>query len=65
MVDVAGVLHRLGVDPVMTAATEAVFRRSVELEMKKAFATRPERMEDVIRFLEERMQLDPKRVKKH
>ena len=61
MVDVAGVLRRLGVDPVMTGATEAVFERSVELGMKNAFATRPERMEDVIRFLEERMQLDAKR----
>lgn len=61
MADVAGVLRGLGVDPVMTAATQAVFGRSVELGMKNAFATRPERMEDVIRFLEERLQPAAKR----
>lgn len=54
MVDVAGVLRKLGVEPVMTAATEEVFRRSLALEMKEAFAARPERMEEVVRFLEEK-----------
>jgi 3-hydroxyisobutyrate dehydrogenase-like beta-hydroxyacid dehydrogenase len=54
MVDVAGVLRKLGVEPVMTAATEELFRRSLALEMKEAFAARPERMDEVIRFLEEK-----------
>jgi len=56
MVDVAGVLRRLGVDPVMTDATVKMFERSCELGMKKAFPDRPDRMEDVIRFLERRSQ---------
>lgn len=57
MVDVAGVLRGLGVDPIMTDATVDVFARSVELGMQDAFAARPERMEDVIRFLEARVRL--------
>ena len=60
MVDVAGVLRRLGVDPVMTDATVAMFERSGKLGVKNGFSTRPERMEDVIRFLERHSQLkDP------
>lgn len=57
MVDVAGVLRRLGVDPVMTDATVAMFERSRDLGMKSEFSSRPDRMEDVIRFLERRSQL--------
>lgn len=57
MVDVAAVLRGLGVEPVMTGATVNMFVRSVELEMEKTFASRPEKMEDVIRFLEQRMHL--------
>lgn len=55
MVDVAGVLRKLGVEPVMTAATEALFRRSLSLGMKETFAAKPETMDAVIRFLEERL----------
>lgn len=58
MVDVAGVLRRLGVNPVMTDATVAIFSRSVELGMKRAFSSRPENMEDVIRFLERHSPLE-------
>ena len=57
MVDVAAVLRRLGVDPVMTDATVSMFARSVELGMKDAFASRPERMDELIRFLEQRSRL--------
>jgi len=54
MVDVAAVLRELGIEPVMTDATEAVFERSVALRMREAFAARPDRMGEVIRFLETR-----------
>ena len=58
MVDVANVLRALGVDPVMTAATEAVFERSSALHVKDAFAARPEKMDEVIRFLEARLRTE-------
>lgn len=58
MVDVAGVLRRLGVDPVMTDATVSMFARSAKLGMKNAFACRPEKMDEVIRFLQQHSPLE-------
>jgi len=55
VVQVAKVLRELGLDPVMTSATEQLFRRSVALDMHAAFAVRPDSMEPVIRFFDERL----------
>lgn len=55
VVQVEKVLRELGLEPVMTAATEQLFRRSVALEMRAAFGARPETMEPVIRFFDQRL----------
>lgn len=55
VVQVEKVLRELGIEPVMTAATERFFRRSVELELRAAFAERPPSVEPVIRFFDERL----------
>jgi 3-hydroxyisobutyrate dehydrogenase-like beta-hydroxyacid dehydrogenase len=55
MVQVTGALRALGVEPVMTAATQALFRRSVDLRLKEAFAARPGTMNEVVKALEERL----------
>jgi hypothetical protein len=39
----------------MTAATESLFRRSVALDLRAAFAARPLSMEPVIRFFDEHL----------
>ena len=61
MVEVAGVLRRLGVEPLMTDATVSMFARSVGLGMKNEFASRPHRMDEVIRFLEQHSRLKDQR----
>ncbi|MCG6953539.1 MAG: NAD(P)-binding domain-containing protein [Betaproteobacteria bacterium] len=55
MVQVEKVLREMGIEPLMTAATESLFRRSVALDMGAAFPARPPSMEPVIRFLERRL----------
>ena len=55
VVQVENVLRELGLEPVMTSATEQLFRRSVSLDMRAAFPARPESMEHVIRFFDERL----------
>jgi len=55
VVQVAQVLREMGLDPVMTAATEALFRRSVALETRAAFPARPDTMDPVIRFFDQRL----------
>jgi 3-hydroxyisobutyrate dehydrogenase-like beta-hydroxyacid dehydrogenase len=52
MVQVAGVLREIGLEPIMTAGTEALFERSLALGLKEAFAEKPETMNDVIDFME-------------
>jgi 3-hydroxyisobutyrate dehydrogenase-like beta-hydroxyacid dehydrogenase len=58
VVQVEKVLRELGLEPTMTAATEQLFRRSVALDMRAAFAARPHSMEPVVRFLEQRLQAE-------
>lgn len=58
VVQVEKVLRELGLEPTMTAATEQLFRRSVALDMRAAFAARPQSMEPVVRFLEQRLQAE-------
>jgi len=55
VVQVEKVLRDMALEPIMTAATEQVFRRSMALELRAAFAARPATMEPVIRFLDERL----------
>jgi 3-hydroxyisobutyrate dehydrogenase-like beta-hydroxyacid dehydrogenase len=52
---VAGVLRQLGLEPVMTAATERFFERSCALGLRQKFRETPEAMDDVVRFLNERL----------
>lgn len=55
VVQVEKVLRELGVEPAMTAASERIFRRSIELGMGGAFGERPAAVEPVIRFLDQRL----------
>lgn len=55
VVQVAQVLREMGLEPVMTAATEALFRRSVALGMRAALPARPDTMDPVIRFFDDRL----------
>jgi 3-hydroxyisobutyrate dehydrogenase-like beta-hydroxyacid dehydrogenase len=55
VVQVEKVLREIGIEPVMTAATESLFRRSVALDLGAAFAARPLSMEPVIRFFDEHL----------
>jgi len=55
VLQVEKVLREMGIEPIMTGATEAVFRRSVALEMGAAFPARPSSVAPVIRFFDERL----------
>ena len=55
MVQVAEVLRELGLEPVMTAATEALFERSLSLGLAAAFAEKPETMDEVIEVMERKL----------
>jgi 3-hydroxyisobutyrate dehydrogenase-like beta-hydroxyacid dehydrogenase len=54
MVQVTEVMRALGIEPVMTEATEAFFRRSGTLDLARSFAGKPA-MDQVIRVFEERL----------
>jgi 3-hydroxyisobutyrate dehydrogenase-like beta-hydroxyacid dehydrogenase len=64
MEQVAEVMRALGVEPVMTAATEAFFRRSRALGLDRAFPEKPGAIDQVIRVFEERLRPDPREQKK-
>jgi len=55
MVQVTEVMRALGIEPVMTAATEEFFRRSRLLDLGHAFPEKPAAMDQVIRVFEERL----------
>jgi len=55
MMQVTEVMRALGVEPVMTAATEQFFRRSGSLDLARSSAGKPAAMEQVIRVFEERL----------
>lgn len=55
VVQVEKVLREIGIEPLMTSATESLFRRSVTLDLRAAFIARPSSMEPVIRFFDERI----------
>jgi 3-hydroxyisobutyrate dehydrogenase-like beta-hydroxyacid dehydrogenase len=52
VVQVAEEMRSLGLDPIMTEATEKVFRRSVDARLKEKFADKPATFESVISALE-------------
>ncbi len=60
MLQVAATLGELALEPVMTAATVEVFRRSGALGLGGAFAEKPSSMAAVVDFLEERLRKDGK-----
>jgi len=60
MKQVANVLRQLGLEPTMTAATEAFFRRSGSLELHETFSAAPATMDEVVRFFNERLPAAPR-----
>jgi 3-hydroxyisobutyrate dehydrogenase-like beta-hydroxyacid dehydrogenase len=59
MRQVAGVLRQLGVEPVVTAATEAFFQRSGSLGLQEQFKATPA-MDELVRFLNRRLAVPPR-----
>jgi 3-hydroxyisobutyrate dehydrogenase-like beta-hydroxyacid dehydrogenase len=53
MTQVAQVLRQLGIEPIMTAATEAFFARSGALGLEARFAAAPATMDEVVRHFDE------------
>jgi 3-hydroxyisobutyrate dehydrogenase-like beta-hydroxyacid dehydrogenase len=60
MMQVANVLRQLGVDPTITAATEAFFQRSGSLGLESRFQTTPAAMDEFVRFMNERLSTPPR-----
>ena len=56
MVQVAETMRHIGVEPVMTAGTEAFFRRSLSLGLGDTFAEKPGSMDKVIDFMDKRLE---------
>jgi 3-hydroxyisobutyrate dehydrogenase len=52
---VAGVLRQLGLEPIMTAATEAFFARSGALGLRQRFPDTPAAVDEVVRYFNERL----------
>ena len=55
MVQVLETMREVGVDPVMSAATAALFERSGSLGLAEAFPEKPASLEAVIEFMERRL----------
>lgn len=55
MAQVTEVMRALGIEPVMSAATEEFFRRSRSLGLEREFPGKPASMDQVIRVFEERL----------
>ncbi|HUF79905.1 MAG TPA: DUF1932 domain-containing protein [Burkholderiales bacterium] len=55
MVQVANVLRQLGLEPTVTAATEAFFRRSGSLGLQDSFKSTPATMDELVQFFNERL----------
>lgn len=55
MLQVVETMREMGVEPVITEGTLAVFRRSLDMEMGDEFRERPDTMDAVIEFIEERV----------
>jgi 3-hydroxyisobutyrate dehydrogenase-like beta-hydroxyacid dehydrogenase len=59
MVQVAEVLREIGLEPIMTDATRALFERSLGLGLKEAFSEKPETMGEVIEVMERGLREPP------
>jgi 3-hydroxyisobutyrate dehydrogenase-like beta-hydroxyacid dehydrogenase len=55
MKQVAGVLRQLGIEPVMTGATEVFFGRSGTLGLEEKFGAAPATIDEVVRHFNERL----------
>ncbi len=55
MKQVSEVLQEIGLEPMLTSATEAFFKRSCELGLKDAFPEKPDTLQAVIEFMEEQL----------
>jgi len=55
MTQVRRVVQEIGLDPILTSGTEAFFKRSCELGLKKAFPKKPDSMDAVIDFMEKQL----------
>jgi len=55
MKQVSEVMRALGIEPVVTAATEEFFRRSGSLDLGRSFPDKPAAIDPVIRVFEERL----------
>lgn len=53
MVQVTRTMREMGIEPVMTSATESFFERSLSLGLGDAFAAKPDEMGQVIAFMEQ------------
>ena len=56
MKQVTSVLKEIGLEPILTSGTEAFFKRSGELGLKDSFPEKPGNIDDVIAFMEKRLQ---------
>lgn len=60
MKQVAGVLRQLGMEPMVTAATEAFFQRSGSLGLQEHFKTTPATIDELVNFLNQRLPAPPR-----
>ena len=56
MVQVVGAMREIGIDPVMTSATTAFFKRSLDFGFKEEFPEKPDSLEEVVEFMENQLQ---------
>ncbi len=55
MVQVTETMREIGVEPIMTEATTAFFKRSLALDLDSAFPEKPQSFEAVVEHMEERL----------
>lgn len=60
MKQVANVLRQLGVEPMVTAATEAFFQRSGSLGLQERFKATPATMDELVQFFNQRLPAAPR-----
>lgn len=60
MEQVVETMEEIGVEPVMTRATEAFFRRSTSIELRREFPERPTSKDDVVRYLQKQLERSAK-----
>ena len=60
MKQVANVLRQLGLEPTVTAATEAFFQRSGSLGLDERFTATPATIDEVVHFFNERLPAPPR-----